>query len=165
MEPTQRIFWPPCRLCLPARSKRPSFAAPEESFMPIPFVAGTAGYPLNAPFAVTSAADAPATGHYDPSTGQPVVSVTNIATGFPNDFLQHYSSSTVQLFLSLPKPKMPMHEQLEHGSAAGTFRRPHIGSNLRWIHLRARNRRRRCLISPTQLRMPTVPHPRAVLYP
>ena len=106
MEPTQRNFGPRVGFAYQLDPKTVIRGA-GGIFYANPFVAGTAGYPLNAPFAVTSAADTPATGPYDPSTGQPVVSVTNIATGFPNDFLQHYSSSTVQLFLSLPKPKMP----------------------------------------------------------
>jgi hypothetical protein len=106
MEPTQRNFGPRVGLAYQLDRKTVIRAA-GGIFYANPFVAGTAGYPLNAPFAVTSAVDTPATGPYDPSTGQPVVSVTNIATGFPSDFLQHYSGSTVQLFLSLPKPKMP----------------------------------------------------------
>ena len=72
-----------------------------------PFPAGTAGYPLNVPFAVTSSVDAPSTGPFDPSTGKPVVPVTNIASGFPSDFLQNYDLSTVQMFLTVPRPKNP----------------------------------------------------------
>jgi Carboxypeptidase regulatory-like domain len=101
MEPTQRNFGPRIGFAYQLDRKTVLRAA-GGIFYANPFVAGTAGYPLNAPFAVTSAVDTPSTGPYDPSTGQPVVSVTSIATGFPNDFLQHYNSSTVQLFLSLP---------------------------------------------------------------
>src|SRR5258708_4563794 len=92
MEPTQRNFGPRVGFAYQLDRKTVIRAA-GGIFYANPFVAGTAGYPLNAPFAVTSAADTPATGPYDPSTGQPVVSVTNIATGFPSDFLQHYSGS------------------------------------------------------------------------
>ena len=120
MEPTQRNFGPRVGFAYQLDPKTVIRGA-GGIFYANPFVAGTAGYPLNAPFAVTSAADTPATGPYDPSTGQPVVSVTNIATGFPNDFLQHYSSSTVQLFLSLPKPKIRLRRTTGAWQCSGNF--------------------------------------------
>jgi hypothetical protein len=76
-------------------------------FFANPFVAGTAGYPLNPPFGVIGYVHAPATGPVDPVTGQPVVSVTNISSGFPSTFLSNFDPATTQLYLYDTKPKYP----------------------------------------------------------
>ena len=106
MQPTQKNFGPRIGFAYQVDPKTVVRAA-GGIFYGNPFVAGSAGYPLNIPFAATANLETPSTGPFDPATGNAVVPVTNIASGFPNNFLQNYDPTTVQMYLIAPKPKTP----------------------------------------------------------
>jgi hypothetical protein len=103
MTPKQRNFGPRVGFAYQLNGKTVIRAA-GGIFYNSPFISGTCGYPLNPPFAVTANVDAPATGPLDPVTGLPVVSVTNIASGFPSTFLTNYSLASVEMFLLVKSP-------------------------------------------------------------
>jgi Carboxypeptidase regulatory-like domain len=106
MEPGQRNFGPRIGVAYkldPQTVLRAAFGI----FYANPFPAGTLGYPLNPPFGVATYVQAPATGPISPSTGQPVVPVTNISSGFPSTLISDFDPATLQIFLYAPKPKMP----------------------------------------------------------
>jgi carboxypeptidase family protein len=71
-----------------------------------PYMAGTIGYPLNPPWAAGIQVNAPRTGPVDPVTGEPVIAVTSITSGFPPGFLTQLLAPP-SLFLYDSRPKWP----------------------------------------------------------